>query len=176
MIGSLPQSTCQGDPLGGVPMQDAVPDLLGGFGEPEQLAVLLLDDAFVDQEVEIDGLAPIALAHQHDRHRLDLARLDQRQHFEQFVEGAEPARKRDQRLGPQQEMQLAHREIVEAEAEVGRDVRVLPFVRIIHGKGTGALRQAVREELRSHPLVSEFRTGENNEGGEGVTVAKLVQR
>lgn len=52
----------------------------------------------------------------------------------------------------------------------------LPFVRIIHGKGTGALRQAVREELRSHPLVGEFRAGENNEGGEGVTVARLVQR
>jgi DNA mismatch repair protein MutS2 len=52
----------------------------------------------------------------------------------------------------------------------------LPFVRIIHGKGTGALRQAVREELRGHPLVGEFRTGENSEGGEGVTVAKLVQR
>ncbi len=52
----------------------------------------------------------------------------------------------------------------------------LPFVRIIHGKGTGALRQAVREELRNHPLVSDFRTGEAAEGGEGVTVAKLVQR
>lgn len=52
----------------------------------------------------------------------------------------------------------------------------LPFVRIIHGKGTGALRQAVRDELRSHPLVGSFRAGENNEGGEGVTVAKLVQR
>lgn len=52
----------------------------------------------------------------------------------------------------------------------------LPWVRIIHGKGTGALRQAVRDELRGHPLVSEFRSGENNEGGEGVTVAKLVQR
>ena len=51
----------------------------------------------------------------------------------------------------------------------------LPFVRIIHGKGTGALRQAVRDELRGHPLVGEFRAGENNEGGEGVTVAKLVQ-
>ena len=52
----------------------------------------------------------------------------------------------------------------------------LPFVRIIHGKGTGALRQAVRDELRDHPLVGEFRAGENSEGGEGVTVAKLVQR
>jgi DNA mismatch repair protein MutS2 len=51
----------------------------------------------------------------------------------------------------------------------------LPFVRLIHGKGTGALRQAVRDQLRSHRLVSEFRAGENNEGGEGVTVAKLAQ-
>jgi DNA mismatch repair protein MutS2 len=52
----------------------------------------------------------------------------------------------------------------------------LPWVRIIHGKGTGALRQAVRDELRNHPLVGSFRPGESNEGGEGVTVAKLVQR
>ena len=52
----------------------------------------------------------------------------------------------------------------------------LPWVRLIHGKGTGALRQAVREELRNHPLVAGFRAGDNSEGGEGVTVAKLVQR
>ncbi len=52
----------------------------------------------------------------------------------------------------------------------------LPFVRIIHGKGTGALRQAVRDELRHHPLVGSFQAGETNEGGEGVTIAKLVQR
>jgi DNA mismatch repair protein MutS2 len=52
----------------------------------------------------------------------------------------------------------------------------LPFVRIIHGKGTGALRQAVREELRHHPLVKEFRPGEMTEGGDGVTVVRLVQR
>jgi DNA mismatch repair protein MutS2 len=52
----------------------------------------------------------------------------------------------------------------------------LPFVRIIHGKGTGALRQAVREELSRHPLVKEFRPGEMTEGGDGVTVVRLVQR
>jgi DNA mismatch repair protein MutS2 len=52
----------------------------------------------------------------------------------------------------------------------------LPFVRIIHGKGTGALRQAVREELRHHPLVKDFRPGEMTEGGDGVTVVRLVQR
>jgi len=49
----------------------------------------------------------------------------------------------------------------------------LPFVRIIHGKGTGALRQAVREELATNPLVSTFKAAEAREGGEGVTVAHL---
>ena len=50
----------------------------------------------------------------------------------------------------------------------------LPFVRIVHGKGTGALRQAVRQELRSHPLVKSQRPGDDGEGGSGVTVAYLT--
>jgi DNA mismatch repair protein MutS2 len=50
----------------------------------------------------------------------------------------------------------------------------LPWVRIIHGKGTGAMRDAVRNVLRGHPLVRESRTGEAGEGGDGVTVARLV--
>jgi len=49
----------------------------------------------------------------------------------------------------------------------------LPFVRIVHGKGTGALRQTVRQQLRNHPLVKSFRSGEDGEGGTGVTVAYL---
>jgi DNA mismatch repair protein MutS2 len=50
----------------------------------------------------------------------------------------------------------------------------LPFVRIIHGKGTGALRAAIREALTGHPLVRKFETAAQNEGGEGVTVAVLA--
>jgi DNA mismatch repair protein MutS2 len=49
----------------------------------------------------------------------------------------------------------------------------LPFVRIIHGKGTGKLRQAVRTALRGHEYVKTFEEGGDKEGGEGVTVAKL---
>ncbi len=49
----------------------------------------------------------------------------------------------------------------------------LPFVRIIHGKGTGKLRQAVRESLGSNPHVRSFEPGGVSEGGDGVTVAKL---
>jgi DNA mismatch repair protein MutS2 len=51
----------------------------------------------------------------------------------------------------------------------------LPFVRIIHGKGTGKLRQAVREALQGHPHVASWQTGEEKEGGDGVTVAKIKQ-
>ena len=50
----------------------------------------------------------------------------------------------------------------------------VPYVRIIHGKGTGALRAAIREVLRDHPLVRSFEPGKQNEGGDGVTVAVLA--
>jgi DNA mismatch repair protein MutS2 len=50
----------------------------------------------------------------------------------------------------------------------------LPWVRIIHGKGTGKLRQAVREHLRSNTVVKSQATGAETEGGEGVTVVKLA--
>jgi DNA mismatch repair protein MutS2 len=46
-------------------------------------------------------------------------------------------------------------------------------VRIIHGKGTGALRRAVREQLHDHPLVKGFESEKPNLGGEGVTVVQL---
>jgi DNA mismatch repair protein MutS2 len=51
----------------------------------------------------------------------------------------------------------------------------LPQVRLIHGKGTGALRQVVREVLGGHPLVSSYGGG-GQDGGDGVTVAHLVPR
>jgi DNA mismatch repair protein MutS2 len=50
----------------------------------------------------------------------------------------------------------------------------LPFVRIIHGKGTGKLRDVVRQALQRHPHVRSFAGGSEKEGGEGVTVVKLA--
>jgi DNA mismatch repair protein MutS2 len=52
-----------------------------------------------------------------------------------------------------------------------RAAREVVFV--IHGHGTGALRNAVRQHVRVHPAVTSVRPGEQSEGGDGVTVAWL---
>jgi DNA mismatch repair protein MutS2 len=48
-----------------------------------------------------------------------------------------------------------------------------PFLRIIHGHGTGRLKSVLREYLKESPYVAEFRPGDRAEGGDGVTIAKL---
>jgi DNA mismatch repair protein MutS2 len=50
----------------------------------------------------------------------------------------------------------------------------LPFARIIHGKGTGALRKAVRERVESHSLISKVSEAMPQEGGGGVTIIHMV--
>ncbi|MFC1953981.1 endonuclease MutS2, partial [Chloroflexota bacterium] len=49
----------------------------------------------------------------------------------------------------------------------------LSEVKIIHGFGTGTVRQIVRDFLAGHPLVKSFRAGNKEEGGDGVTIASL---
>ena len=46
----------------------------------------------------------------------------------------------------------------------------LKTARIVHGKGTGALRQAVQKYLKKASYVAEFRAGEYGEGDAGVTI------
>lgn len=49
-------------------------------------------------------------------------------------------------------------------------------LRIVHGKGTGALRREVREFLKAHPKVRTFQYASPFDGGEGATVASLEVR
>jgi DNA mismatch repair protein MutS2 len=63
----------------------------------------------------------------------------------------------------------AENEVLQAiDSAIRADLKTL---RIIHGKGTGALRQIVDEMLRKDTRVAEFRPGAWNEGGTGVTIA-----
>jgi DNA mismatch repair protein MutS2 len=52
----------------------------------------------------------------------------------------------------------------------------LSSVRIVHGKGTGKLRHAVRDALAKHPLVKSYRLGDYGEGDYGVTIVELTNR
>ncbi|NIM04601.1 MAG: endonuclease MutS2 [Armatimonadetes bacterium] len=67
-----------------------------------------------------------------------------------------------------EEATLELEEYLEQAVEAG-----LKEVRIIHGKGTGAVRNAAQELLRKHPLVTSIRAALPNEGGEGATLASL---
>ncbi len=49
----------------------------------------------------------------------------------------------------------------------------LAQVYLIHGKGTGALRTAITDHLKTHPHVKHYRLGEHGEGGAGVTMVEL---
>ena len=49
-------------------------------------------------------------------------------------------------------------------------------LRIVHGKGTGALRREVRDVLDRHPMVRTYQNASPHDGGEGATVAALGSR
>ncbi len=103
----------------------------------------------------------------------------------QLMEG-EPQKKEEVKSGPRlkapeqftPELDLRGESGDEAVMELDRfldnAVRLhLETVRIIHGKGTGVLRQRVQERLRRHPQVKSFRLGVYGEGENGVTIATL---
>lgn len=76
------------------------------------------------------------------------------------------------------ELDLRGKTVAEALAEIDKylDSALLAGreqVGIIHGKGTGALRNGVREYLDNHPLVSSHRLGHAGEGGSGITIVTL---
>ncbi|NIM00942.1 MAG: hypothetical protein GTN89_08580 [Acidobacteria bacterium] len=89
-----------------------------------------------------------------------------------------PAPARDLETGPPAELLLIGQTVDSALDRIDRflDRAVLGSVgqvRLIHGHGTGKLRRAIRRHLRGHPLVSDYRPGADNEGGDGATIARL---
>ena len=78
-------------------------------------------------------------------------------------------------LSVRPEINLLGRTVDEAVAELDKyldDAYLahLPSVRVVHGKGTGALRSAVQSHLKRLKYVKEYRLGEYGEGDAGVTI------
>lgn len=76
------------------------------------------------------------------------------------------------------ELNLLGKTVDEAVAELDKylddaSLAHMPSVRIVHGKGTGALRKGVQNYLRRNKHVKSFRLGEFGEGDAGVTIAEL---
>ncbi|HEX8731497.1 MAG TPA: Smr/MutS family protein, partial [Ktedonobacterales bacterium] len=85
---------------------------------------------------------------------------------------------RDEATAPESQLDLRGWRVEDALDEVDsylNDAAMhgLASVRLLHGKGTGALRQAIRDQLRHHPLVKGFESAPQREGGDGVTVVTL---
>ena len=88
---------------------------------------------------------------------------------------------KDNQLPLENELYLRHLTTEESRLKLDKyldDAFMFGFVqvRIVHGKGTGILRNFVRHELKKHPLVKSYRAGEYGEGGSGVTIVELVHR
>ena len=84
----------------------------------------------------------------------------------------------NERTVPSTECNLIGMNVSEALMELenfldGALVSGVSEVRIVHGMGTGKLRGAVKEYLKKHPRIKEFRLGVYGEGESGVTIAKL---
>lgn len=127
-----------------------------------------------DAEVQIGSL----------RVRARLVDLERKSGEESKVEGRKSADLRpstfDAKPSPGLEVSLRGMMVEEALEALERYLEKaylagLPFVRIVHGKGTGKLRAAVRAALRGHSYVRAFEEAHPNEGGEGVTVALIAE-
>ena len=90
-------------------------------------------------------------------------------------------RRRKEDLSPVNEVLLRHMTVDEALLKLDKYLHDsfmagLWQIKIIHGKGTGTIRHAVKETLSTHPLVKSYRLGQYGEGGDGVTIAELARR
>ncbi|MGD9587719.1 MAG: endonuclease MutS2 [Pyrinomonadaceae bacterium] len=81
-------------------------------------------------------------------------------------------------LDPSSELNLIGRTTAEAEYELDRFIdeaylASLPRIRIIHGFGTGALKNFVHHTLKNHDLIERFTFAPPDQGGNGATIAEL---
>ena len=128
------------------------------------------------QIVHLDhGEAELAVGRLHMRARLEELEFKSRVEEEEAVEPAGRLKVQS----PGMELDLRGKRVDEGVQMMEQYLDAaflanLPWVRIIHGKGTGRLREAVRQALNQNSHILSWEEGRDGEGGPGVTVAKLA--
>lgn len=163
-----------------------VDESMSGFHPEETLPEELLDpgmSVFV-RSIGYDAVIT-AIDRKHGRMRVRAGRMEMEVRFSEAAppkgKSATPKgalRKVDTDEPPPRELKVIGLRVDEALPEIERLLNRASLegggtVRIIHGRGTGALMRGVRDYLEGHPLVSEYRKGEVFEGGDGATVVTL---
>jgi len=159
---------------------DRLAELMAPPAAPEDLAVgdrVVVSDLGVRGEVLAVEGDVVEIQGPSARMRLSASRLvrDARVAPEPLPTGPE-ARPAIAAVGPQLDVRGQRAEAARAavRAHVDEAAMVgLETVRIVHGRGTGALRVAIREELDRHPLVARSELAGPDDGGDGATIATL---
>jgi DNA mismatch repair protein MutS2 len=126
-----------------------------------------------------------AIDRKHGRLRVRAGRMDMEIHLSEAApqrgktaEPRSPSRRGDPEAAEPREINIIGQRVDDALPELERFMNRISLegggeVRIIHGRGTGALMRGVRQYLDGHPLVAEYRKGEQFKGGDGITLVTL---
>lgn len=155
--------------------EDAAPDVIEGVpaaGDTVRLLALGLEGTVLSLEGSQALVQAGAMRTRLPLEALELVRRGQRPVFESVPQRPQP-------VSPGMEVDLRGMMVEDALQTLDRylddaSLSALPWVRIIHGKGTGVLRREVRRFLGDHPLVASYESAADREGGEGVTIASLL--
>lgn len=157
------------------------------IGEPRITPTIRLGDTVYLRSIEAQGVVTSLGEEQAEvqvgrlRVRARLGELEQRQGFGENLEQEQAQATRQGSLpsaSTSVEIDLRGRTVDEALEEMDRHLDAayyggVPFLRVIHGKGTGKLRDEIRRALKGNRYVRSFEAGLASEGGDGVTVIKL---
>ncbi len=127
--------------------------------------------------VQVGSLRVRAALDELQRRTRSQKRAMQRGHVRRYEENSEPIYQRGASPGLELDLrgQRVETAIEKLDAYVDAAYNAgLPFGRIIHGKGTGALRRAVRDHVQGHGLIAKVEQAAPNEGGDGVTIIHMV--
>lgn len=124
----------------------------------------------------VKGTASVKLGKMNSTFKLDaLVRLKAKEKKPEIIKSA-PRALRNDAFSPEINLigQTTQEGIVNLEAYIDKALLAgVHEIRIIHGYGTGKLREAVRATLKTHPHIKDFRDGIYGEGERGVTIATI---